>query len=196
MSNQKHHSLTTYLISKLNGTRKAKGILAFLFCGSVIFLSYQFFGYSTLSNLQSQEYHRRLLQRESGSGHPFSLKRIALKFEERAAHGGQGNRKGDTGPLVEPPRKGPTKALGLELILGVPPEARKYYLRHKGRNFFQCLTSGKQISWDKVNDDFCDCPSDGSDEPSTAACMNGRFFCGIVKEGFPEYVPSSFVNDG
>lgn len=31
------------------------------------------------------------------------------------------------------------------------------------------------ISWDRVNDDFCDCPHDGSDEPGTSACSNGGF---------------------
>ena len=29
----------------------------------------------------------------------------------------------------------------------------------------------------KVNDDYCDCPSDGSDEPSTGACPASSFFC-------------------
>lgn len=30
-----------------------------------------------------------------------------------------------------------------------------------------------EIAWDRVNDDFCDCPGDGSDEPGTSACSNG-----------------------
>lgn len=30
-----------------------------------------------------------------------------------------------------------------------------------------------EISWDKINDNFCDCPHDGSDEPGTSACSNG-----------------------
>lgn len=33
-----------------------------------------------------------------------------------------------------------------------------------------------EIAWDRVNDDFCDCPYDGSDEPGTSACSNGDFF--------------------
>lgn len=33
--------------------------------------------------------------------------------------------------------------------------------------------AGIEIAWDRVNDDFCDCPGDGSDEPGTSACSNG-----------------------
>lgn len=32
------------------------------------------------------------------------------------------------------------------------------------------------VPWERVNDDFCDCP-DGSDEPGTSACAKGE--CGL-----------------
>lgn len=41
---------------------------------------------------------------------------------------------------------------------------------------FVCHKSQHKIPFDRLNDDYCDCP-DGSDEPSTNACPNGIFYC-------------------
>lgn len=46
---------------------------------------------------------------------------------------------------------------------------------------FKCMKSGLLIPIEKVNDDYCDCPEDGSDEPETNACANGRFYCTYQK---------------
>lgn len=60
---------------------------------------------------------------------------------------------------------------------------------------FACLNHPEiVISFDKVNDDYCDCP-DGSDEPGTGACANGQFYC-ENKGHFPAYLPSFRVADG
>ena len=59
---------------------------------------------------------------------------------------------------------------------------------------FTCVTSGKAIEKSMVNDDYCDC-DDGSDEPGTSACSNGRFFCANVGHK-AALIPSSHVNDG
>ncbi|VDP69185.1 unnamed protein product, partial [Schistosoma mattheei] len=58
---------------------------------------------------------------------------------------------------------------------------------------FTCLDGSSAIPWWQVNDDYCDC-RDGSDEPGTSACLNGRFFCRDMQYR-PVYLPSAYVND-
>ncbi|CAH2272973.1 glucosidase 2 subunit beta isoform X1 [Pelobates cultripes] len=74
---------------------------------------------------------------------------------------------------------------------GVSLSSRSFYDDSKP---FTCLDGSRTIPFDRVNDDYCDC-TDGTDEPGTAACSNGRFHC--TNAGFkPQYIPSSRVNDG
>ncbi|KAG7921527.1 hypothetical protein KL905_002985 [Ogataea polymorpha] len=81
-----------------------------------------------------------------------------------------------------------------EWIRGVEPDRQSLY-RPDEDGLWACLGNPEiRISFDKINDDYCDCP-DGSDEPGTSACSLGRFYC--ANEGFrPSYLPSYKVNDG
>jgi len=60
---------------------------------------------------------------------------------------------------------------------------------------FRCRDGSKTIPFSQVNDDFCDCESDGSDEPGTNACPNGKFYCRNIGS-VGKTVFSSRVGDG
>mmetsp|Transcript_24366 Transcript_24366/g.33558 ORF Transcript_24366/g.33558 Transcript_24366/m.33558 type:complete len:600 (+) Transcript_24366:163-1962(+) len=77
-------------------------------------------------------------------------------------------------------------------VVGVAPSLARSYSLEDGK--FRCLDSSRVIDEKMVNDDYCDC-ADASDEPGTAACSNGHFYC--LNRGYhPKTVFSSFVNDG
>ncbi|KOC62984.1 Glucosidase 2 subunit beta [Habropoda laboriosa] len=70
----------------------------------------------------------------------------------------------------------------------------KYLPNVRGK--FVCFASKDQIEFTKINDNYCDCPLDGSDEPGTNACNNGVFNCEITSSQFTAKIPSYKVNDG
>ncbi|GMN49631.1 hypothetical protein TIFTF001_018799 [Ficus carica] len=77
-------------------------------------------------------------------------------------------------------------------FLGISPEDEKYY--KLSSEFIKCKDGSKKFTKAQLNDDFCDCP-DGSDEPGTSACPNGKFYC-KNKGHAPLVLFSSRVNDG
>lgn len=58
-----------------------------------------------------------------------------------------------------------------------------------------CPSTGKALKKEKINDGICDCPDDGFDEPGTAACQAGHFFCKNTPN-LETTIESFKVNDG
>lgn len=80
---------------------------------------------------------------------------------------------------------------GVLQIRGIPVAKNSLYRPDRD---FECLDGSRLIPFTWVNDDYCDC-GDGSDEPGTAACADGWFYC--ENAGHKQaYIPSSRVNDG
>lgn len=80
---------------------------------------------------------------------------------------------------------------GVLQIRGVPVAKNSLYRPDRD---FECLDGSRLIPFTWVNDDYCDC-GDGSDEPGTAACAHGSFYCENAGHK-PAYIPSAWVNDG
>ncbi|CAA7062586.1 unnamed protein product [Microthlaspi erraticum] len=76
-------------------------------------------------------------------------------------------------------------------FLGISPQDEKYY---KSSSEIKCKDGSKKFTRAQLNDDFCDCP-DGTDEPGTSACPNGKFYCRNAGHS-PMVLFSSRVNDG
>ncbi|KAF5200549.1 Glucosidase 2 subunit beta [Thalictrum thalictroides] len=74
-------------------------------------------------------------------------------------------------------------------LYGIHPQDEKYYMSE----IIKCKDGLKSFSKDRLNDGFCDC-IDGTDEPGTSACPDGRFYC--KNEGSKsQLLYSSRVND-
>jgi protein kinase C substrate 80K-H len=72
---------------------------------------------------------------------------------------------------------------------GIPRSLEPSY--SSAGSHFMCLDKSQTIPFARVNDEYCDCP-DGSDEPGTSACSNGRFYC-INKGSRGKFIHSSLV---
>lgn len=86
-------------------------------------------------------------------------------------------------------------------VIGVSPERQALYepkIDGSGRKTWACISDPSIVlSYDQINDDYCDCP-DGSDEPGTNACPFNRdvmFYC-ENKGHIPHYIENFKLNDG
>ncbi|GAY57580.1 hypothetical protein CUMW_180530 [Citrus unshiu] len=75
---------------------------------------------------------------------------------------------------------------------GISPQDENYY--KTSSNTIKCKDGSKKFAKTQLNDDYCDCP-DGTDEPGTSACPNGKFYCQNAGHS-PLMIFSSKVNDG
>ncbi|KAM0945927.1 putative glucosidase II beta subunit [Dioscorea sansibarensis] len=82
----------------------------------------------------------------------------------------------------------PTMLMAFSLV-GVSPQDAKYF---EGM-VIKCRDGSKTFGKDSLNDGYCDC-SDGTDEPGTSACPEGRFYCKNLGDA-PRILFSSRVND-
>ena len=87
-----------------------------------------------------------------------------------------------------------------EIVKGIRIRDIENYTRIFVDQKFRCIDGSKEILWDRLNDDFCDC-SDGSDETFTNACRNGKFYCTKqlrhqTGRGHDVFVRTSRINDG
>ncbi|PSR90279.1 Glucosidase 2 subunit beta like [Actinidia chinensis var. chinensis] len=78
-------------------------------------------------------------------------------------------------------------------LLGIAPQDEIYY-KASSSGTIKCRDGSMKFTKSQLNDDFCDCP-DGTDEPGTSACPNGKFYCRNAGHA-PLSIYSSRVNDG
>ncbi|XP_057781151.1 LOW QUALITY PROTEIN: glucosidase 2 subunit beta [Salvia miltiorrhiza] len=82
----------------------------------------------------------------------------------------------------------------MDSLFGVSPEDESYYKGLSSSSAIKCKDGSHKFNKSQFNDDFCDC-ADGSDEPGTSACPNGKFYCKNAGHA-PVVLYSSRVNDG
>ncbi|KAK6232832.1 hypothetical protein SCA6_002905 [Theobroma cacao] len=88
------------------------------------------------------------------------------------------------------PSHASSSSLPSNSFLGIAPQDEDYF---KGE-IIKCKNGSKTFTKTQLNDDFCDC-SDGTDEPGTSACPQGKFYCRNAGHS-SSLLFSSRVNDG
>ncbi|KAF7037780.1 hypothetical protein CFC21_048078 [Triticum aestivum] len=74
-------------------------------------------------------------------------------------------------------------------LVGVSPQDEAYF----APQVIACRDGSGSFPRSRLNDGYCDC-TDGTDEPGTSACPEGKFYC-INTGDLPRILFSSFVND-
>ncbi|TVU35085.1 hypothetical protein EJB05_16954 [Eragrostis curvula] len=74
-------------------------------------------------------------------------------------------------------------------LVGVSPQDAAYF----APQVIACRDGSGYFPKNRLNDGYCDC-ADGTDEPGTSACPEGKFYCRNVGD-IPRVLFSSFVND-
>jgi len=170
-----------------------KGLKICLLCATLLFIIYQLVYFIQLNTEQSTSF----LQINKGRINPkFSDISLYLKdYQDR-------NKQNHTTDFKHKYKEQFNKIPGgskLLPVLGIRQRDAQLY-KSNANGTFRCLQSKVVISYDKVNDDYCDCPEDGSDEPGTNACENGVFHCRtVIRKGYKlnkGIIKSSRVNDG
>ncbi|KAM8705078.1 hypothetical protein ACLKA7_009526 [Drosophila subpalustris] len=169
---------------------KSKMLMLFIFLVGISFIAYQAFSLNQLPSVQQlRRKHKQMMQ---------SLGSKQRDVDDFDGGGGDGVGFG-AGAGVNGAVTATQDADAIKIIRGTRLfDYDAYKPNYKGN--FKCLDGSKEIPFDHVNDNYCDCETDGSDEPSTNACAFGRFYCKYQKRhftgrGLDVWVWTSRVND-
>lgn len=157
---------------------KRPRVLVLIVIAAVIFLTFQFFSLEALFHTQNKAVQVSHLNNED-----HVLENVIENFNDE-----------DSVP-IELEKSNNNK---VDKPIGVhDDDAHLYKAVHvKKKEMFRCLETKKLIPFSWLNDNYCDC-EDSSDEPGTAACPRGRFYCtSQLPNQKAVSLPSSRVNDG
>ncbi|EDV93296.1 glucosidase 2 subunit beta [Drosophila grimshawi] len=166
---------------------KSKMFMLLIFLVGISFIVYQAFSLNQLPSVQQlRRKHKQMMQ---------SLGSKQLDVDDFAG-GGNAAVAGGGADYAVPATQ---DADSIKIIRGIRLfDYDSYKPNYKG--MFKCLDGSKEIPFKYLNDNYCDCDGDGSDEPSTNACAIGRFYCKYQKRhitgrGLDVWVWTSRVND-
>ncbi|KAH8395838.1 hypothetical protein KR215_005886 [Drosophila sulfurigaster] len=171
---------------------KSKMFLLLIFLVGISFIAYQAFSLNQLPSVQQlRRKHKQMMQ---------SLGSKQRDVDDFDGGGGGGDGAGvGFGAGVEAVVTATQDADAIKIIRGTRLFDYDAYKPNFEGNF-KCLDGSKEIPFKHLNDNYCDCEGDGSDEPSTNACAKGRFYCKYQKRhftgrGLDVWVWTSRVND-